>query len=213
MKADGNMIVLTNYGDTHFDPPRPLIPSLAAGDPKGLATLNVARAVNVSTATSSSSGTVSLIMSGFDKTEKPPYTNHTFNHVMNFVSSTNGFEEIPGLKALAFNQLEFKLNTNPISIIFFNASVRLDKVMESFSDSGGFQFSPEALTGILTALPTVQAFLSTDLAKNYVLPPAKAVAKAANLILTVDLVDQQGLDVRFGDDANHNGEFFNGKAL
>ncbi len=211
--AADNMILLRNLGDTKFDPPRPFMPSLASGDPKALANLRVQREVKATTAEGSASGTVIMTMNSFDQQLVPPYIDHSFKHVMDFETAATGFESIDGLKALAIDFLRFRLNTSPISILHFEAKIRLDKIVDTIGQSGGFQFNQDALSGILTALPSVQAFLATPFAQQIVVPPVKILAKNAMLFLNVDLVSQQGLDSKSAEEISSTEETFNGKPI
>ena len=212
LKANGAVLAITSLGTATFNPPRPIVPSLAASDAATLSALNVSEAVTVTTDTGSASGTASVVMNSFNQHYKPPMMNLTFNHAMHFVTTAEGFEGIGGLKALSLEKLEFRVNTNPIAILAIGIYTRLDKVIGEIIEKDSFKFEPSALTGLLAALPSVQKILASDFpGRDILLSTVKDVSKNLYLNVGVDLVNQEGVEVTLGDEAKE--ESLNGKPL
>ena len=187
IKKDGDILALTALNGVAFTPGRPFFPSLLAGKKEALSVLQSTVTSNATLDSKDYSGTFSIKMMEFAKPYKPPGMNVTFPNSMYFVDSAQGFAGLDPLKALLFDELGFRMSLDPIAITQIMIKGQADRLLPVIAT-----VPDEAFDGILKlTAPLIKGVVASNGLDNQVV---MGVAKDITVIITIDLIAQEGAD-------------------
>ncbi len=130
-----------------YEPALVLLPNFAGADPQFLAKMNESQHVRLTdpAAKVDASGDQHMKTLAFNAT----WTGHkvpgaTFDKVFQFQVATDGFAGADKIKYLLFNDLEARINLNPVSLLSFGLTTKVSDLLPLLNGAGG---PPPASTG------------------------------------------------------------------
>jgi hypothetical protein len=154
LKVEKGVIMLQEFGQATYSPPRPFLPSFLAASKKQLNNLNYSTNLSITDrkAGVTSKGTASVEMLDFNGTFSARNIDRRFSKVMHFRSTAKGFNDVDKISNFLFDALEIKLNLAPIALLSISAKGQVGG-MTSFAFENKDKL-PADLVTLLDLLPS-----------------------------------------------------------
>lgn len=181
-----NVVSVSTLGDGNYSPARPLLPSFLAATPEEMAKLDYRQSdITLTTPSGSDQGSVRVKMNSYNQAFVSHETGVAFKNVMDFTITNSGFNKLDKVSNFIFDEIRFKMNANPVSILSISLKGSIKGVLVAGGSKAG------NVTGLLGA--------GAQIAKQ---DRTGIVLGAANILpLTVDmiLIEQEGLTAQIED--------------
>ena len=181
-----NVVSVSTLGDGNYSPARPLLPSFLAATSEDMAKLDYRQSdITLTTPSGSDHGSVRVKMNSYKQAFMSHETGLEFKNVMDFTITNSGFDKLDKVSNFIFDEIRFKMNANPVSILSISLKGSIKGVLVAGGSKAG------NVTGLLGA--------GAQIAKQ---DRTGIVLGAANIIpLTVEMIltEQEGLAAQIAD--------------
>jgi hypothetical protein len=181
-----NVVSVSTLGDGNYSPARPLLPSFIAVTAEEMAKLDYLQPnITLTTPSGSDHGSVRVKMNSYNQAFVSHETGVEFKNVMDFTITNSGFNKLDKVSNFIFDEIRFKMNANPVSILSISLKGSIKGVLVAGGSKAG------NVTGLLGA--------GAQIAKQ---DRTGIVLGAANILpLTVEMIlaEQEGLAAQIAD--------------